>query len=730
MTFPFFKSIVTYPLRSRSTFLFSTAVITTLSSAIYRSYQVRNLSLSAMSTNVPQKPLSWETTPEKVTSETDKLIQDAKALDDKIASIKTEDATVESVIKPIADLENKQSGIFGRLTFYQHVSGIKELRDASTKASAKYEEFSIESGMREDVYKVIHSVFLKVKENPSLAGDKETKRFVEKLDNQYRRNGLGLPEDKREQVKKIQKQLSKLAIEFSKNLGENTEYRLFTKKQLEGVPSDVVNQFKEVKDEKTGETKYKMTFKYPDLFPVMKYAKDRSTRETSFVGDENKASANADILINAVKLRAKLGKLLGYKDFSSYILEDRMAKDETTVMNFLTDLKKKLIPLGEKEKTKLLALKAKDLKSRGLKDDGKYYVWDNRFYNTMMLEKDYKVDEVKIAEYFPMQHTINQMLSIYETIFQLKFVEIKKDNKLYNTWHEEVKQFAVWKMDNKESPEFVGYLYFDLHSRPGKYGHAANFGLAPGYTDIKTKERVYPTTALVCNFTRDTKTKPALLKHDEVTTFFHELGHGIHDLLGKTQYSRFSGTAVHWDFVEMPSQFLENFCWDKNILKKLSSHYLTHEPLPDSLIDSLVRSKNVNGALFNLRQLYFGLFDMTLHTSPDGNVDMSKLWNDTRSTTALMDNSGVVTKGYGSFGHMMGGYASGYYGYLWSQVFAEDIYYTKFKADPLNVKAGLEYRDKILVKGGSGEEMDYLVDLLGRKPNSDAFLQELGLKKN
>ncbi|VEU19758.1 DEKNAAC100070 [Brettanomyces naardenensis] len=674
-----------------------------------------------MASETPQPPLVWNHTPETILSETDRLIKEGRALDDQIAAIKLDEATVDNVLKPYADLENRQAALTNQLSFYQHVSPSKEVRTSSNKADAKFRAFSIESGLREDVFKVVHKVFEDIEKNPDLAKEPETKRFIEKVNRQYERNGLGLPAETRAKVKELQQKLAELSLEFSKNLGENTEYILLTKDQLAGVPADVVSQFEKVED------KYKMTFKYPDLFPVLKYASDPETRKAAFIGDQNKAPENADILIEAVKLRAQLAKLLGYKNYSEYVLDDRMAKTPETVMTFLTDLKGKLRLLGENELELLKKLKTADLKEKHLKPDDNYYVWDHRYYHTMMLEKDYEVDESKIAEYFPMQNTIQKMLSIYETIFNLKFVEITNDSKLYNTWHDEVKQFAVWKVDDKETPEFVGYLYFDLHSRPGKYGHAANFGLAPGYTDEKTGIRVYPSTSLVCNFTRDTKDKPSLLKHDEVVTFFHELGHGIHDLLGKTRYSRFSGTSVHWDFVEMPSQFLENFCWDHSILKRLSSHYVSHEPLPDSLIGSLTRSKNVNGALFNLRQLHFGLFDMALHTSDDGEVDMYKLWNDTREKVALVSNGGVNTKGFGSFGHLMGGYASGYYGYLWSQVFAQDIYYTKFKKDPLNVKSGLEYRDKILARGGSGEELDYLSDLLGREPNSNAFLKELGI---
>ncbi|ODV87852.1 hypothetical protein CANARDRAFT_26052 [[Candida] arabinofermentans NRRL YB-2248] len=715
------KSVVSFTLKSKRNLIFSAGL------TIAGSIHLQNRYFSNIKSNMslfepPQLPPTWDHTAEQILTLTDSLIKEGSELDDKIAAA-FEFASIDTVIKPIADLENKQSLLTNQLSFYQHVSSSKELRDASNESDQKMRTFGIESGLREDVYKSINKVYLATKDDTTL--NAETKRFILKLNKQYERNGLALPKETRDKIKDIKQELSTLALNFSKNLGEETESITFTKDQLIGVPADVVDQFKTVEED--GETKFKMSFKYPDLFPVLKYASNPATRKAAFCGDQNKVPENADILIKAVKLRAQLSQLLGYKNFSEYILEERMAKLPETVMNFLEDLKVKLSPLGKKEIEVLKSLKASDLKSKGLSADDGYYVWDQRYYHTMMLEKDYQVDEVKIAEYFPMQNTIVKMLSIYETIFNLKFNEIENTSKLYNTWHEDVKQFAVWKMDNEKDPEFVGYIYFDLHPREGKYGHAANFGIGPGYTDLASGKRNYPVTSLVCNFTRDTKQKPSLLKHDEVVTFFHELGHGIHDLLGKTAYSRFSGTSVSWDFVEMPSQLLEYFCWSEAQLKFLSSHYLTGEELGSELITSLIASKNVNGALFNLRQLHFGLFDMTLHTSKDGEVDVYSLWNDMREEICLLSNGGAITKGFGSFGHLMGGYASGYYGYLWSQVFAADIFYTKFKKDPLNIDSGLQYRDKILARGGSRDEMDNLIDFLGREPNSDAFLQELGI---
>lgn len=709
------------PLQSNNTKFWLSTGILTLSAA----YFIQNRPFSTSSTMTylvpPQHPVQWNHTPDSILSETTRLISEAEALDDQLGAIPIDQASIETVIKPYADLENKQAGLINQLSFYQHVSADKALRDASNEADAKFRKYGIESGLREDVFKVINKVFEDTKDNSTI--DPETKRFIEKVNKQYARNGLSLPLEERQKIKDLKQTLSTLSLKFSQNLSEETGFLLFTKEQLEGVPDDVINNFEKVEDD--GITKYKMTFKYPDLFPVLKYAKNAETRKAAFTADQNKVPENADYLIEAVKIRAQLAKILGYKNFSEYILEERMAKTPKTVMNFLDDLKVKLKPLGEKEFSYLKGLKAKET---GINNDN-YYIWDQRYYHTKMLETDYNVDDIKISEYFPMQNTIEKMLSIYETIFCLKFVEIEKSDKAYNTWHEEVKQFAVWKMD-AEFPIFVGYIYFDLHPRPGKYGHAANFGLIPAYIDVQDGKKNFPSTSLVCNFTKDTKEKPSLLKHSEVVTFFHELGHGIHDLMGQTTYSRFHGTSVSWDFVEMPSQLLEYFCWDEKLLTDLSKHYKTGESMPSDLIKSLISSKNVNGAMFNLRQLHFGLFDMALHTSETGEVDVDKLWNDMREEICLISNGGVDFKGYGSFGHLMGGYASGYYGYLWSNVFAADVFFSKFAKDPLNVENGVEYRNKILARGGSRDEMDNLVDLLGRKPKSDAFLAELGLSEN
>jgi metallopeptidase MepB len=356
-----------------------------------------------------------------------------------------------------------------------------------------------------------------------------------------------------------------------------------------------------------------------------------------------------------------------------------------------------------------------------------------RYYDRLLLEQKYQLDAQKIAEYFPLKHTIDGMLKIFEKLFGLDFVEVTDESK--NVWHEDAKQYRVYneKVGDAEQT-FVGWLYLDLHPREGKYGHAANFNLQPGFNGTDGK-RHYPATALVCNFSKPTETKPSLLKHDEVVTLFHELGHGIHDLVSITEYARFHGTNTVRDFVEAPSQMLENWCWTVSELTSLSSHYETGEKIPKEMVENIIRTKNVNAALFNLRQLHFAFFDMKMH-NPAKAGDVEKLnpseeYNRLRTEITLLDPPQGMGDDFGhgeaTFGHLMGGYDAGYYGYLWSQVFSTDMFYTAFKKAPMDPEQGRRYRHTVLEKGGSRDEMESLKEFLGREPNSDAFFEDLGL---
>jgi metallopeptidase MepB len=548
------------------------------------------------------------------------------------------------------------------------------------------DDYSIEAAMREDVFNLVDAV---LKKGEKL--DPESQRLLEKEHKSYVRNGLDIPAGpQRDRFKEIKKRLSQLGIAFSKNLNEEKGGIWFTAEELNGLPEDVLSLLKKQDD------KYWLTFKYPDLFPTLKYVTNSATRRSVFIANENKCNQNVPLFREAILLRDEAARLLGYPNHAAFRIEDKMAKTTKTVDDFLADLRERLSQGGLDEIETLKKMKEEDLKSRGEKPDGRYYLWDHRFYDRMMEEKDYQLDQQLIAEWFPLQTTIRGMLEIFEQLFGLVFVEVVgKDRDVISpsgkgtdiVWHEEVQVFSVWD-DEGEGGSFVGYLYLDLFPRTGKYGHAANFNLQPGFIQENGTRR-YPATALVCNFSKPTAKKPSLLKHEEVTTLFHELGHGIHDLVSRTTYSRFHGTNTVRDFVEAPSQMLENWCWTPSQLKALSRHYSSlssdyydswkeangsdankpEERIPDDLIQKLIKTKNLNGALFNLRQLHFGIFDMTIHEPKDHPsleaMNISETYNALRKDISKIDGPEVLGEGNGwgngqaTFGHLMGGYDAG-----------------------------------------------------------------------
>ena len=645
----------------------------------------------------PQAPPKFTGTPKSLIEDTKRIIEKSKNLQDQLVKdIKPEEATFENSCLPRAQDDNADALETHIIGFYQAVSTSQELRDASSDAEKLMDDFGIESIMREDVFALVDAA---LKKNESL--DAESRRWLEKDHKSYIRNGLGIPAGpKRDRFKEIKKRLSELSIAFQKTLNEENGGLWFTEDELKGIPKDVLEGLKKGDGENEG--KVRLSFKYPDLFPALKYVKNPDTRKTILIANENKCNNNIPLFKEAVVLRDEAARLLGYENHAQFRIEDKMAKTPKTVNDFLGDLRERLAPGGLEEIEKLKALKKADLAELKQEDkfDGKYYLWDHRYYDTLMLDKEFSLDQNKIAEYFPLMPTITGMLEIFEEIFGMVFVEITgaERDAISETgkgddivWHEDVKLFSVWD-DESEGNGFIGYLYLDLHPREGKYGHAANFNLQPGFIK-KDGSRRYPATALVCNFSKPTAKKPSLLKHDEVVTLFHELGHGIHDLVSRTTYSRFHGTNTVRDFVEAPSQMLENWCWTPSQLKSLSKHYSylsseykaafeaehagTSQPpetIPEELIDSIIKTKHVNDALFNLRQLHFGIFDMTVH-SPGSHEEIeqmkiSEVYNRLRSEISKLDGPESLGEGYewghgqATFGHLIGGYDAGYYGYL------------------------------------------------------------------
>ncbi|KAG6917455.1 hypothetical protein DXG01_002432 [Tephrocybe rancida] len=639
-----------------------------------------------MSLTPPQPPPSWNHSPEELTRLNTEYIAANRAIQDAIAALAPKDCNFTSVALANADARFEAGTEL--LAFYQNVSPTKELRDASNEAESIVRQFGIESSMRLDVFNAKVAAQKNLKESGEWEKlSAEEKRLVDKYILDGTRAGLALPEKERTELTDLKKELSQACLDFSKNFNEENGVISFTEEELKGVPKDVISGY--TKRTEDGKEVYDVTYKTPDIFPVVQVSCDEY--HPGLIG---RVSSGA-----------------------GYVAEEKMVKTGKNVEDFLNDLEGKLRPVGEKERDILLTLKKKEHNAKGLPFDGEFYIWDYRYYDRKYIEETLDLDDMLVKEYFPVDIVVPTILSIYQNLLGVRFEEIQG-----TTWHPEVQQFAVWEKNAKDESGFIGYCYLDLFPRASKYSHAAVWGLLPGY-DLPGDKRAYPLAAMVANLAKPTPNKPALMRHDDVVTFFHEMGHVFHGLLSKTKFARFHGTSVARDFVEAPSQMLENWCWEPKVLEQMSSHYETKKPLSPELIEKIIKSRYVNVGLFYLRQTFFAKFDLKVHTEKAGE-DYTELWNSLREKISLVKNI-KATPGQGTFGHITGGYDAGYYGYTYSLVFAADMYATVFKADPLDPARGKQYRDHILLPGGSREELDSLKAFLGRPPNSDAFLKEL-----
>ncbi|CDH48762.1 metallopeptidase [Lichtheimia corymbifera JMRC:FSU:9682] len=654
----------------------------------------------------PAPALDFSINADQVKQITKDIIDEELRVNNEIAALKPEDRTYENIVPKLARIENTLSGKIQLVSSLSQISPDAAIRDASVAAEKQYEEFSIEQTMRHDLYVVIQGL---IDKTDLKTLDHEEARMLSKMERSFRRNGLHLPEEKRNEFKELRKRLSEVGIEYMKNWSNESS-------KLEGMDDDFLGGLKSVEED--GVKKYILTMKYPDVRPVLKLCKVDNTRKAYATAFESRNRENIVLLEEALRLRRQCAKILGYKTHADYVLEVKMAKTVDAVRNFLNDLATKLRQPGLKDVADLKQIKKEEKAARGEEFDDVLNPWDTSYYERILLEKEYSLDQEKIKKYFSLETTIQKMLEIYEKVLGLKFVKIPAEKAV--VWHPDVQLFECW--DAVEDKSFSGYMYLDLFPRDNKYPHAACFPLQPSYI-AEDGSRVAPIAAMVANFTKPTADKPSLLKHDEVVTLFHELGHVMHHLCSRTKFARFHGTSVEGDFVEAPSQMLENWCYDRESLKYLSAHFETGEPISDDMIDRIIKSKNVLAALFNLRQLFFGIYDMEIHTSEDEHIDTTKLYNELREKISLV-KAPEGSCGQASFGHLMGGYDAGYYGYMWSKVFSSDMFYSKFESDTLSPKTGYSYRKCILEKGSSKDGMDLLIDFLGREPSSDAFMRE------
>jgi Zn-dependent oligopeptidase len=418
---------------------------------------------------------------------------------------------------------------------------------------------------------------------------------------------------------------------------------------------------------------------------------------------------NRKLLEEAVRLRQDIAEAFGLPTWAHHRLDERMAKTPERVKEMYDELLDPLTEAGRGEMatvSKLLEADTGDTKVQG---------WDWSYYDTKQRKTDFGVDNFEVAKYFPLQQVLEGMFELTSEMFGISFDEIDD----FDTWHEDVRFYAINEADTGEE---LARFYLDLFPREGKYGHAAEFPLIRSRL-LEDGTYQNPVCAMVANFTKPTKDQPSLLQHSEVETLFHEFGHVLHQNLGRTELARFSGTATERDFVEAPSQIMEHWVWRSDVLERFARHYETGEPIPTELVEQLVAARRLNKAMWQLRQMAYGLWDQELHGGPDRDID--SIYREGSKTSLLPHHEGTFA--LASFGHLMGGYDASYYGYMWAEVFGDDMF-SRFEEEGVtNPEVGMAYRNEVLAKGGALDADDLLVNFLGREPNNEAFLRKLGI---
>jgi len=666
---------------------------------------------SDMRTRNPQTPHEvvalFPQTVDEFEKRTKSVIEQTRAYIENIIALPAAQRTFQNTFKALDDLTLSDFELtFNTAYAIQMVHPDEVMRNAGQMAVKTLQEFSVDEISNNKALYLACKAYVDGRMKDEQLTDEERYYITETMKN-FERAGLNLPDEKLNQVKQIKKELADLSLKFNKEIAADNRTISVSKEALAGMPDDFVAQLKQ-----DDNGLYIVGVDYPTYFSIMENCTVTDTRKKLYRAFMQRAyPANESILKAIVQKRTELAELLGYDTYADLDLSNQMVESVSNARTFLTELMENSSQKAEKEFQELI----KELPESVILSESKLQPWDVNFVQNQYKKQKLNVDELKIAEYFPMEQTVESLLEVYRQFLGVDFKQVP----VSDAWHDDVRLISVYRGSDKP----LGYLLLDLHPRPNKYSHACHMTIIPAVFDAQETPNV-AVSLVIANFAKPTADKPSLLKRNQVNTFFHEFGHALHALLGRTHIASFSGTSVKSDFVEMPSQMLEEWLWDREILRMVSNHYQTNESLPDELIDAILQLKNFNSGAFIRRQamLSFIALDLFNGVKQTPHELISNLYSTYISDTVFDPYNHM----YASFGHL-DGYGAKYYGYMWSKVFALDLFNEIKKIGLLNPQAGQKYIDLVIGRGGSKHPKELLIDFLGREPNQKAFLADLGL---
>jgi oligopeptidase A len=662
-------------------------------------------------------PLFDQIEPDHISPAIESMLKEANAL---IESLKKMSSTVswENFVEPIEIISEKISRAWGQIEHLNAVVNSDNLRKAYNDNLIKLTDFYTNLSQDESLYKKYQSL----KDSEAFKSlTSSQKRIVDNVLRDFKLGGAELNETDKKKFKTIQEKLAKLSTQFEENILDATnEFSIFVDHldELAGIPEENIKKaYAEAKEDK--KEGYKFTLHFPSYLPVMQYADSRSLREKLYHAYATRASElvsarfdNTKLIEEILALRYESSKLLGFKNFTEMSLVTKMAKSSEEVVSFLMDLANKAKPFALKDMDELKSF-SKTLNIEKLE------AWDIAYVSEKLRQAKYSFSENEVKQYFPEHRVLKGLFKVVETIFNLKI--IKSDAP---TWHKDVSFYSI----KNENDELIGQFYFDLYARNHKRGGAWMDEAISRYKN--SLESSHPVAFLTCNFSSPSDKNPALFSHDDVITLFHEFGHGLHHMLTRVDDYSISGIkGVEWDAVELPSQFMENFCWEWDVVKHMTEHVDNKNPLPKTLFDKMIEAKNFQSGMQTLRQIEFSLFDIRLHTEYS---DQNKI-NPLELLETIRDEIAVVrppswNRFPNSFSHIFaGGYAAGYYSYKWAEVLAADAFILFEEEGILSSHAGQKFQDEILSKGGSRPAMDSFIAFRGREPSVDALLRHNGM---